>query len=276
MNTRRRRPGYSACRYVPMLAIALVFSEVPTAVAQTDDAKFGISVGVFVTDRDSKTRFDAQASSMTGTEVDLESEFGLDTSDSVFRFDGYYRFNEKHRLDFSWFDLSRTGSRSIQRDIDWNDTVFPLDTVINSDFDLAIYKVAYTWSFLRRDNGYLGLTAGLYVADIKTTLSASSIAAIEEGAITAPLPVVGLRGEHRFSEKWSLRASGEVFALESGDFKGSLYDLYVGLDYQLFDRMAIGAGFNSVRMDIGVTKENASGDLDWQYDGGLLFIKFEF
>ena len=260
-----------------MFVVASVFLQIPNAMAQADSfTKYGLSVGIFITDRDSKTRFDAQAGSANGTEVDLESELGVDTSDSVFRLDGYFRFNQKHRLDFSWFDLSRIGSKPIQRDIDWNGTLFTLDTVVDSEFDLAIYKVAYTWSFLQRDKSYLGITAGLYVADIKTTLSAPSIAAREVSSITAPLPVIGLRGEHHFSDKWSFRASGEVFALEYGDFDGSLYDFYVGLDYQLFDRMAIGVGFNSVRMDLGITKENANGNLDWQYDGGLAFLKFDF
>ena len=40
--------------------------------------------------------------------------------------------------------------------------------------------------------------------------------------------------------------------------------------------MAIGLGINSVRLDFGVTKENLTGDLDWRYDGGLLFFKFDF
>ncbi len=40
--------------------------------------------------------------------------------------------------------------------------------------------------------------------------------------------------------------------------------------------MAIGVGFNSVRMNLGVEKENATGNLDWDYDGGLVFLKFDF
>lgn len=211
-----------------------------------------------------------------GTEVDVESEFGLDTSDSVFRVDGYYHFNEKHRIDFSWFDLSRTGTKQTQRDIDWNDTLFPSGAVINTNFDLAIYKVAYTWSFLRRDKGYLGLTAGLYIADIGTSLSSPMIGAREVGGFTAPLPVIGLRGEYHISDNWSFRASTEIFAFAYGDFDGSLYDTYAGVDYQLFDRWAIGVGFNSVRMNLGVDKENANAQLDWDYDGGLIFLKFDF
>ena len=102
MNTSKQIPGGSAFVSALMLAAALVCFEIPSAIAQTDDySKYGLSVGLFVTDRNSSTRFDAQGSTTNGTEVDLESELGLDTSDSVFRLDGYFRFNQKHRLDFS-------------------------------------------------------------------------------------------------------------------------------------------------------------------------------
>ena len=86
----------------------------------------------------------------------------------------------------------------------------------------------------------------------------------------------GLRGEYSFSEKWSFRASGEIFIYESGDYDGSLYDFYAGVDYRLFEHVAVGIGINTVRMDIGVTKPNLTGDLDWRYEGGLLFFKFDF
>ena len=239
------------------------------------DTKFGFSLGVFVTDRDSESRLNGVAGD-DGTTVDLEGDLGLEKSDSVFRIDGYYRFNSKHRLDFSAFDLSRSATKDVQKDIEWNDTLFPIDTTVDSDFDLAIYKLAYTWSFMQRKKGYLGLTAGLYVAKFGTNLSSPDIVARVSSATTAPLPVIGLRGQYDFTNKLSFRASGEVFALEYGDYSGSLYDLYAGLDYQLFEHVAIGAGINSVQLDIGVTKSNFNGDLNWQYDGGLLFFKFDF
>lgn len=55
-----------------------------------------------------------------------------------------------------------------------------------------------------------------------------------------------------------------------------LYDVYAGVDYQLLDHMAIGLGLNSVKINVGVDKGNFAGDLDWRYDGGLLFFKFDF
>lgn len=264
--------------YVSLLisVVALIFLEMPAAMAQADDdTKFSLSVGVFVADRNSKTRVDGTAG-MDGTTVDLEGDLGLNRSDSVFRIDGYYRFNKKHRLDFSAFDLSRTASKVIEKDIDWNDTLFPINTTVNSKFDLTIYKLAYTWSFMRRDKGYLGLTAGLYIADFGTRLEGEVIGQLESKGITAPLPVIGLRGQYDFTEKLSFRASGEIFAIKYEDYSGSLYDIYAGLDYQFFQHVAIGIGINAVKLNIGVSKENFNGDIDWRYEGGLVFFKFDF
>ena len=258
------------------LAAALVMISLTVPAAQAaDEDRFSLSLGIFLTDRDSETRLDG-SSGMPGSDVDLENDLGLDSFDSVFRVDGYFRFNKKHRFDFSAFNLSRAASTQIQKDIDWNDTLFPVDAVIESNFDLTIYKAAYTWSFLQREKGYIGITAGLYIADFRNSLLAPSLGEREISDSTAPLPVLGLRGEYHLSEKWSFRASGEVFAFEYDDYDGQLFDAYAGLDYQIFRHMAIGVGINSVRFNIGIAKENINGKLDWQYIGGLVFFKFDF
>jgi hypothetical protein len=258
-----------------LLALLSVSASSPALAQSTDFDRFSISPGVFLTNRDSKTRLDGQIPN-SGTPVDLENDLGFDKSDTVFRLDGVFRFNEKHRIDFSAFDLSRSASKQIQKDIEWNGELFPIDTVVDASLDLNIYKVAYTWSFLRRDKGYIGATAGLYVADVGTSLAAESIGRSSSGGVTAPLPVFGLRGQYDLAEKWSLRGSAEIFAIEYGDYSGSLYDVYAGLDYQLLERMAVGLGINSVKLNVGISKGNFDGDLDWRYDGGLLFLKFDF
>jgi hypothetical protein len=255
---------------------ALLLAGSPRLAAQTTDLdRFSVSLGVFFTSRDTITRLDGDVPG-SGEDVDLENDFGFDASDAVFRIDGYFRFNEKHRLDLSAFDLSRSASKRIQKDIEWDGSTYPIDTVIDAGLDLTIYKLAYTWSFMRREKGYLGASAGLYVADIGTSLAAAAIGQSSNRSTTAPLPVIGLRGQYDFSDKWSLRGSAELFAFEYGDFDGSLYDVYAGLDYQLFEHMAIGVGVNSVDFNVGVTKTNFNGDLDWRYTGGLLFFKFDF
>ena len=265
-------------RLLPLAALLVIgLPAVPSLADDSDDDfdHFSISLGVFLTDRESKSRLNGSLGDL-GTIIDLESDLGLDRSDTVFRLDGYWRFNERHRIDLSVFDLSRQKTRVIDEEIEWGDTVYPINARIKSEFDVVIYKLAYTWSFLRREKGYLGLTGGLYIASFGTSLREANLGGVESDTVTAPLPVIGLRGEYEISDRWTFRASGELFALEYEEYDGSLVDLYAGVDYQMWKHASIGLGINSVVLDVGITRERFTGNFDWRYDGGLLFVKFDF
>ena len=255
-------------------AALLLAPIVATAQDEMTD-RFSISLGAFIIDRDSETRLDSDVLG-DGSDVDLEDDLGLHRSDSVFRIDGYYRFNRKHRLDFTYFDLSRQNSKTIDEEFQFGDEIFVVGTTLKATFDLNIYKLAYTYSMLDRENGFLGITAGLYVADTGITLAATNFDQAEKGDLTAPLPVIGLRGEYRLSDKWALRASGEFFALEYEDIDGSLVDLYAGIDYRFTRHFAMGLGYNSVTIEVKASGDNVTGNIDWQYAGALLYAKLDF
>lgn len=253
----------------------VLVSSASFAAADQDDARFSLSIGAFITDRDSEARADASNRDL-GTSIDLEDDLGLDSSNTVLRLDGFYRFADGHRIDFSAFDLSRSASKQAEREFSWKDSTFALNTNVESDFNLSIYKLAYTWSFLKKEHGFLGATAGLYIADIGTRLNAPLIGAREVGEVTAPLPVVGLRGQYRFAKRWALRASGEFFFLEYDDYDGALIDLLIGLEFDLSRNIDLGIGANSVRLDIEVDRDVLQGAFDWKYDGVLAYLKFDF
>jgi len=268
--------GRGLARMIIPSIMALLFAMPAAAEPSGDmDDRFSVSLGAFFADRDTRTRLDGDIPD-SGTEIDLESTLGFDKSDTVFRIDGYYRFNEKHRIDFSAFDLSRTASKQIDEEFIWDGEVYPVNILVDAALDLKIYKLAYTWSFMRRENWYLGASIGLYIADIGTSINADSGGQFSSRGTTAPLPVLGLKGQYEFSEKWSFRGSAELFAFDYGDYSGNLYDLYAGVDYKFSTHVAVGLGINSVRLDVGVEKTNFNGNLDWEYNGGLLFFKFDF
>ena len=147
---------------------------------------------------------------------------------------------------------------------------------MKTELDLAIYKAGYTWMFLKRERSFLGATVGLYIADLSATLSTSGGGSVESNDLTAPLPVIGLRGEYRFADRWALRGSGEIFAVDYGDYEGSLYDVFVGLDFSATKNIAVGVGVNAVELDVGVSKNSFDGEVSWQYDGALAYLKFDF
>ena len=261
---------------LPILVIGLLLLAPAWAVAQSElDDRFSISLGAFFTDRDTDTRLDSNVLG-AGTEINFEDDLGLESSDLVFRIDGHYRFSQKHRANYSIFDLSRNSSAVLQRDIQYGDEIFLLDTVVNTNFDLRIYKLEYTYSLVQRDSGYLGVSFGLHMGDSTINLGAQNLGQSEVSTITAPLPVIGLRGEYEITDRMTLSASGEFLVVEIDDVNGSLVDLYLDINFQIVEHLALGLGFNSVDINVDAQKTDFAGSLDWRYDGALLFFKFDF
>lgn len=264
----------NAKNIVVLITVGLAWTGTAAAADSLDGDRFSLSLGVFITDRNTDAEFDGSIDD--GTNINFETDLGIDSSDTVFRVDGYYRFSERHRFDFSVFDLSRSASKQIVKDIQWGDTLFAIDTVVKTDNALSVYKAAYTYSFLNGEDGYLGATFGLYVADSKMRLEEENLGSAEIGQLTAPLPVIGLRGEYALSDRWSFRASGEFFFIEYENVDGSLVDFYAGIDYQVLDSLSVGLGINSVNINVDATDSTFNGALDWRYSGALVFLKFNF
>src|SRR6476659_1461927 len=113
-----------------LLSIIGVVAALP-ALAQSPDVpdhpalrdKFYLGAGVFLP----KTSTSAQLNSSTlgiGTNIDFERTLGFEDSKSVPAFFGRWRFGERWRLEAEYFELNRSGTRTLSRDIQWGDRVF--------------------------------------------------------------------------------------------------------------------------------------------------------
>lgn len=236
-----------------------------------------ILVGSFITDRESAARLDSDSGE--GTDLDLEDDLGLESSMSVARVGGYVWLGRRHRLDVAYFDMSRDASRVIDETIEFGDQVFQINSTIESEQNLSILKADYTFAALARERGYLGIVAGLYVADMSMTLSERTLGSYESEDLTAPLPLFGLRGDYAITDRITLRGAVQWFGFEADGIDGRLTDFYIGADYGLGQRqrMAVGLAYDRVSMNIGSEDdEGFDGRLDWGYDGLLLYFKADF
>jgi hypothetical protein len=260
-----------ACMFSSLACVAVV----PWAAnAQPTERgeRASIVLGAFVTDRQSSTRLDSDAGE--GTVIDLEEDLGLESSTSVARLGGYVWLGERHRLDGSYFDLSRSASAPVQETIEFGDQTFVINTVVETESDLMIIKADYTFAVVARDRGWFGLTGGLYVAETTLSLSQATLGRAETEDVTAPLPVFGLRGDYAVNDRITLRGAVQLFAFEADDVDGRFSDLYLGADYGFGERMAVGLAYNRVSMNLGAVEDRGfDARLNWGYDGLLLYFK---
>jgi hypothetical protein len=260
------------------LAAALWLSLAPSpAKAQSADRERGsVYIGTFITDRNTSARVDSDAGN-PGTDVDLEGDLGLKASTSVVRAGGDFWISRRQRLDLSYFDLSRNASRTIDKTINFDDRTYPINTVVSTHNQMTITKLDYTFAFLTRDNWFFGVDAGLYVMKLGLSLNAPTRGTFSTQSLTAPLPVVGFRGEYGINDRWTLRGSFQWFGVDLTDVSGHFTDTYAGVDRRFGKRFSVGLAYDTVGLNIDVSKtEHLKGSLDWGYNGWLLYFKTDF
>ncbi len=216
-----------------------------------------------------------------GAEIDLDEALGMDSSQTVFRIDGSYRFgsSRRHRVDFTWFDLSQEATKTLTRNVDIDGTIYPIGATVNSAFDLAFYNARYSYSFLQDDRVDFAGSLGLHITDIGLAVSAAGIGTAGD-AVTAPLPMVGARLDVALTEKWYMRSSLEFMYLEYDDYRGQMSDALLAAEYRAWKNFAIGAGLNAVRMaveaDQGSSTLDFEGDVNVDFVGLMLYGKLMF
>jgi hypothetical protein len=264
--------------WVTVLALAapgLAVSQ--TSESELLDGKFYFKVGgQFFTQYSTTIRVDSETLGR-GTQLNFESHTGLEESINVARLDGGYRFTDRHSMAFSYFDIDRTGSRTIDLDIKWADLIFPDGIKVESRFRERILKLSYAYTFLIRPKGVMAVSAGLHTMRFDAGLQALDLSRRERSATAdAPLPVFGIRGQYRFADKWRFVGQMEWFDVKTGDFSGTFSDALLSVEHDTWDRFGFGFGVNSFGLDVRSGDEDLKGIIDIQFDSVLVYFKGNF
>ena len=274
---------------VTLTTVLLLFFSSQVAVAEEWNLeekpweKFGANVGVFISAVDSNFRI----GSGIGLDIDVEDLLGLDSTNTVFRADALWRFskNRRHRLDLSWFAFRRDGSRRILDDITIEDDngdkiIIEAGTTVNAFFDLDIFQLNYSYSFIQDDRIDLAVGGGLYIMPMDFGISVSGLVE-EEGSenFTAPLPVLGVRMDVALTPQWFIRSGAQVFYLEFENFTGSILKFQTAVEYNPWKHVGIGLGFDSLNVSVEADGStdwpgiDLNGKVDFKYTGLQLYLR---
>ena len=240
--------------------------------SQPFDKKFSISAGAFVTDHDTNIRLDTDAGH--GTVVNLEDDLGLDATTNIFRADASWRFADRHKAHLGVFDLSQTGSRTLDRDLIIDGETFSVNEEVLTDWKMKLIEVGYSYRIRGDERTQWWVDVAFFIQDTAITVAETASGGdVATEDVVLPLPKFGASVDHAFSERWIGHAGIDVFKLEVGDVGGSLVDLRATLDYRFTDNFSIGAGWHLINVTVDLDKSVSGwqGRFDWETRGLMLY-----
>jgi hypothetical protein len=256
---------------VSAAAAAQAQSEIPVHPALNDRFYFG--AGAFFP----KTTTSAQLTSRTGVGamVDFEDTFGMGSAETVPVALARWRFGERWRVEAEYFQLNRTGERVVDRDIQWGENVYPVNTNVHSKFDFSDLRVSVAYSFFKRVDKEIGVGLGLHVAAYDVSLSANTIGE-EQQDVTAPLPVLSFYGQFALTERWAVGGRIDLFSLSYENYDGSLTAVGLDVMYQPFRHVGFGLGFRNLLIDFEAEKDGRHLKAKQSFQGPMLFMNASF
>ena len=272
--------GRSALAAAVFLSQASLAAE-DAGIIQPGEEKFTFMFGAFLPAFRSKMEVDGETTG-TGDRINLGDDLGVDQSTTGGWLGAEWRFAPRHRIGLTYTRFTLNGDRSAARDLHIDDKVYPVGASLHTQLRLEIIPITYSYSLIKRPDDELALTAGIhwdrltFKVDGSVTFGPGS--GSRETSVTGniPLPLVGVRYEHNFSERWSAGASLAGFALSFGEettgFKGSILSTRLQGEYRMTRHLAAGAALDAFKVNTKASKDNWHGGFDYYYWGPQIYL----
>jgi len=245
--------------------------------------RFAVNVGSFFANLDTKVRLDASDGSL-GTGIDFEQDLGLDDTQTRIMVGGYWRFFKKHRLDFSYFDLDRSGDSSSTVNISFGDQVFQADLPLNAFLDIEVFNLGYSYSILFDEKKELAVGLALSFQDLTAglqgTVAGQPLEVSESSSVLAPLPTFTGRFSYAITPKWIVDTNIGYFTIEvdsGGDeLSGDIIAGNAGVRWQLLKHFHLGLMYQFFVVDVNTKGETKQLTVEYDYFGPVLFAGWSF
>lgn len=281
-------------KIVVLAVLAMVSSAVVASGDERYDGleprdKFKVRVGGFLTKNyDTTARIDSDRFRL-GTLIDLEDDFNVDDNESIWRLDGFYRFNERHRLGFGIYSSRRNGEAIAGREfvIGKPDQIccgarIPVGARVDTKLNFDLYQLSYGYSFVNRRKYEATLSAGInfrkldfeigYQTQLGNRVRGNSVGS--EGWV--PLPTVGFGGRWNFTEKLETNLRMEAFYLQFDNYEGYYNEILLNLEHRTFKHVGFGLGVNYGNLNLRGRQDDIRGELDSRVLGLLAYLKAQY
>ena len=247
------------------------------------DETFILELGGIVNQFDTRLRLDGTTGNGTsqGSDVNLENN-GLKKNLSSFEGAAMWRLYKRHRVDFDYYSVKRSGSRTYQTDIDIGGNDYPLGATVGITNKYQLFQVDYRYSFIQHPEyevaGVLGAYGGKLTFDVSAVGNAGTLANAynKSSSTTVPLPTIGLSWDWYPSRQVQISALAAGMKAKISDVDGRVALFGLGGDYMLARNFGLGLRYSYVDITADVTKDSFNGHFAWRANSVSAYAKLMF
>ena len=215
-----------------------------------------------------------------GTEIDLEDDLGFSKSSSSFMGTFEWRISRRSRLGLEFFALNRNSSKTLEKEIDFGEHTYEINTRVSAVFDVQIARIAYGYAFLSKPKYEAGLLIGAHVlfADLSMRVDANQAVLEYKDSFnfTAPLPDIGIWGEFVLGKRFGLYVNANYLAVQIDNIDGRIVSYNLALSYNVHKNFSLTAGYTGLNFKVDTVRERLNGYLKWGYNGPTINAVYTF
>ncbi len=241
--------------------------------------KFKVSIGTFLPVSNTNINVDIKGG-VAGQEIDFEKDLGFNQTQLTFQADFQWRISRRSRVNLNYYNIPRKSTYNIQKDIIFNDIVYPVSASINSYFNTAIYQISYGYAILAKPRYEFGVLIGTHLVGGEVGMAINnpngSISGSSDFGFTAPVPDLGIWGGYAFSDRFAVNLEFTYLALTLGDVTGRILSYNALFVYRATGKLDVALGYSGLNFAVDVYKTNAEGHFKWSYNGPSLGVTYAF
>lgn len=251
--------------------------------AQALDDDFWIEVSAYRASIETRVQVSSIGGNRIGTEIDGESDLGLDESELLPVVHAGARLGRRWMIGAEYFTLRRDTTNTLARDIVFDDVTYSASASVTTGFDTDIYRLTIGYAFIQNQHLEVGGAIGVHATDVEASIEGEGRVDGSSARLTrrskqflAPLPTIGLFANFRIAP--GLTAGGRIdyLSLTAGDYDGRLTNAQVSLSYRLLGNIGIGAAYRLVDYRVGVEKRWYTGRFSYEFSGPTVFLQVGF
>jgi len=238
--------------------------------------RFRVTGGFFVPSNNTNLQVSIKGGAV-GTEIDFENDLGFAKNELTFLGNFQWRIKRRSRINLNYYNIPRSATHTIDRDITFNGKTYPVNATVNAVFNTAIYQVTYGYAILAKPNYELGLLIGTHLVQGRAGMALNATAsATTDFTFVAPVPDLGIWGGYAFNKRIAINLDFTYLALSYGDYSGRILAYNLLFIYKMTNKLDLSAGFSGLNFRLDVDKTNAEGHFKWGYNGPSFGAVYSF